>query len=142
MRGRPWIRIALVCLGVILMGIPVYRLTSSHVYREPVSQVNPTIAKILTITLTFAHPPESFEVSYLGKQVFTGNGPQTEFTESWTVALPPAGADLLLKVKWPDKTPQTAVEMKVEENGDALKDQTFWGTATLTEIETVMPHQP
>jgi len=139
MRGNPWIRIILVALGVILMGLPVWRLTHVVAPPAPTSQQETSAAKTLTVTVTFAHAPESFVLTNLGQSILSGAGPTTEFTVPWSVSLPKEGADLLLKVKWPANAPHTAVEIKVESSGNSLADQTFWGTGTLTELLTVIP---
>ena len=144
MRGRPWIRIILVGIGLVLMGIPVYRLTVGlPVTAPPVSTVPAGKTQTLSVVVDFAHAPDSVDISYLGNPLLTGKGPALEFTQPWTVALPKEGEDLLLQVKWPAATNRTAVEVKVlDGDNNVLADQTFWGTGSLTETVTVLPHQP
>jgi hypothetical protein len=142
MRGNPWIRIILVAFGVVLMGLPVWRLTHAVAPPEPTVRQEASAAKTLTVTVTFAHAPESFDLTNLGKSILSGAGPTAEFTSPWQISLPKEGTDLLLKVKWPANAPRTAVEIRVESSGDVLADQTFWGTGTLTELLTVLPVKP
>lgn len=145
MRGNPKIRIMLVCLGVILMGFPVFMLThqsaSAAVATPPVVA---TATKSVAITVTFAHAPETFTVKYLGQAVLVGQGPGTAFQGTCRLSLPREGADLLVEVKWPGQTPQTAVEIQVATKDDAtlLTKQTWWGAGALTELVTVPPPQP
>jgi hypothetical protein len=144
MRGRPWIRIALVALGIVVFAWPVWRLTRPVVRSEPVaapSAVAPAAARNLVLDLTFAHAPVSFRVSYLGRTILSGGG-KNEFSGSWTTALDPAGDDLLIEATWPPGTPKTAVEMKVSEDVDQLADKTFWADGPLTDILTVPPRAP
>ncbi len=142
MRGRPWIRIILVGIGLVLMGIPVYRLTVALPdTAAPISTVPAGQTQTLSIVVDFAHAPDSVNVTYLGHPLLTGKGPAVEFTQPWTVALPKEGEDLLLQVKWPAATNRTAVEVKVLDGNDVLADQTFWGAGSLTETVTVLPHQ-
>jgi hypothetical protein len=142
MRGRPLLRIILVCLGVALMGIPVFKLTTAAVPTEATPTPVTSTTQTLSLALTFAHPPESFAVTYLGNPILAGKGPATAFTGPWPIALSKDGADLLLQAKWPTGTPQTAVEIKISGAGDVPIERTFWGTGRLTEIVTVLPDKP
>ncbi len=144
MRGNPWLRIVLVGIGIVLMGLPVYRLTvAMPVAAAPESTQPVSETKTFSVVVDLAHAPDSLAVSFVDQPILTGSGPTTEFTAPWTVALPKEGGDLLLHVKWPAGTPRTAAEVKVlDENNLVLADQTFWGTGSLTETVTVLPHQP
>ena len=132
----------LVAFGVILMGLPVWRLTHADTSPERTIQQATSASKTLRVTVVFAQAPKSFDLMNLGKSIVSGEGPTTEFTAAWPVSLPKEGTDLLLKVNWPTDTPRTAVEIKVESSSDVLADQTFWGTGTLTELVTVLPTKP
>ena len=142
MRGNPWLRIVLVGIGILLMGLPVYRLTlAMPVAAAPVSTQPASVTRTLSIVVDFAHVPETLAVSYLGAPLSPGGGPATEYTLPWTVALPKEGGDLLLHVKWPAGIPRTAVEIKVLDGDNVLTDQTFWGAGSVTETVTVPPPQ-
>jgi len=138
MRGNPWTRIILVGIGVILMGFPVWQLTHAVAPAEPNAQPEISITETLAVSVTFAHAPESFELSNMGKQILTGAG-SAEFHGSWPISLPKKGVDLLFKAKWPMNTPRTAVEVKIETSDHVLVDQTFWAVGTMTELITVLP---
>lgn len=142
MRGNPRIRIALVALGMVLMGLPVWRLTHAEAPAEPGKPAETIQEEALELTVTFAHAPASFEVTQAGKPILSGIGPATTFHGAWQVSLPKEGADLLLKVTWPSSTPRTAVEVQVTKSGNTVADRTFWSEGSLTEILTVLPPQP
>jgi hypothetical protein len=138
MRGNPLLRIALVCLGVLLMGYPVLRLTQARTAVQA-APAPAAASRNLEISVSFAHAPESFALTCLGRPVLSGRGPATAFSGTWTSAVPKEGLDLLLQVEWPRDTLPTAVRVRVEAGGATLADKTWWGRGRLTELVTVSP---
>jgi hypothetical protein len=140
MRGNPLIRVFLVLLGIVGMGIPVWCLTQTSAVSAQESAPVLGARQGLLIDLYFAHPPEMFVVSSLGQPIGSGTKGAQSVHLDWNTDLPKEGQDLLLKVKWPDGTPRTAVEVKVANSeGRVLVDKTLWGERPITEIITVLP---
>lgn len=141
MEGRPWLRILLVLIGFSLLGIPVWSLTRGKPEIK-VAEKAPATAGAFRVSLTFAEAPADFTVSYLGKPLFSGHGPEREFSGDWQVGIPKEGADLLLTANWTDGAPQTAVRVVVTQGNDTFADQTVWGQGNIVDTVTVPGKAP
>ena len=142
MEGRPWLRILLIVLGFVLVGWPVWSVTRYTSVPSPVKPASDASAKPVRVQVTFASPPASFELDYLGNPLLSGQAPDREFCGDWKVAIPKEGVELLVAAKWPPGTPTTAVRLTLTRNGNPLAEQTFWADGSLTETMTVREAQP
>ncbi len=142
MEGRPWLRILLIVLGFSLVGWPVWGVTRYASVAPPTKPAAITPAKPLRVQVTFASPPASFELDYLGKPLLSGQAPDREFSGNWKVAIPKEGVELFVAAKWPPGTPTTAVRLTLTRDGNPLAEQTFWAEGSLAETMTVREAQP
>jgi len=142
MEGRPWLRILLIVLGFSLVGWPVWSVTRYASVPSPVKPASDAPAEPLRVQVTFASPPASFELDYLGKPLLSGHAPDREFSGDWKAAIPKEGVELFVAAKWPPGTPTTAVRVTLTRDGNPLAEQTFWAEDSLAETMTVREAQP
>lgn len=142
MEGRPWLRILLIVVGFSLVGWPVWGVTHHASAPAPAKPSSEAPAEPLRVRVTFASPPASFELDYLGKPLLSGRAPDREFSGEWKVAIPKEGVELFMGAKWPPGTPATAVRLTLTRGGNPLAEQTFWADGSLAETMTVREAQP
>ena len=142
MEGRPWLRVLLIVVGFTLVGWPVWSITRHASVPSPAKPASEAPAEPLRVQVTFATPPASFELDYLGKPLLSGHAPDREFSVDWKVAIPKEGVELFVGAEWPQGTPATAVRLTLTRNGNPLAEQTFWADGSLAETMTVQEAQP
>jgi len=142
MEGRPWLRVLLIVVGFTLVGWPVWSITRHASVPSPAKPASEAPAEPLRVQVTFATPPASFELDYLGKPLLSGHAPDREFSVDWKVAIPKEGVELFVGAEWPPGTPATAVRLTLTRNGNPLAEQTFWADGSLAETMTVQEAQP
>ena len=142
MEGRPWLRILLVVAGFSLAGWPVWGVTRHVSLAPPARPAAAVSAQPLRVRVTFASPPDSFDLDYLGAPLLAGHAPEREFSADWKVAIPKEGVELFLGAAWPPGTTATAVRVTVTREGNPLAEQTFWADDRLAETLTVREARP
>ena len=142
MEGRPLLRILLIVLGFSLVGWPIWSVTHGASVPSPAKPASAARAEPLRVQVTFASPPASFELDYLGKTLLSGHAPDREFSGDWKVAIPKEGVELFVAAKLPPGTPATAVRLSLTRDGTPLAEQTFWADGSLAETMTVREAQP
>lgn len=145
MRGHPLLQLILVACLFAAAGFPVWRLTRAAAVpalTSPTASSTPAAETPLDVHVTFAPAPEDFRLSYLGKAVLEGRGPQTDFQGTWRAALPPEGADLALEARFPAAaTGPAAVRVQCRFPDGHSTERTVWADAgqPLVELVTVTP---
>jgi hypothetical protein len=137
MRGSPLRRACLIILALVLVGLPVWRITSVQPETQPTATkklpLSPTPLRLL---VTFAHPPQSWTLRHLGKVIAENQtSPHLEITS--LLEFPAEGIDLQLKVAWPKSTPETAVKIEVIQPDGTSLQGTLWGLGTLDDVITL-----
>ena len=142
MEGRPWLRILLVLIGFSLLGFPVWSTTRPGDVAIPTKEKVAATERPLHVEVSFAEPPASFVLEYLGSILCKGAAPQRDFSCDWKVAVPKEGVDLFVSARWPEGSPKTAVRVQVFRYENLLSDETFWTEGSLAETVTVSERQP
>ena len=150
MRGYPLLQLLLVVCLFAAAGFPVWRLTRPAVIASaptlpPAASATPAGETLLDVRVTFSPAPAEFRLSYLGRIVLEGHGPQAEFGGTVRAALPPEGADLALEARFaaaPESPPvPAAVRVRCQFPDGHTTEKTLWGNADrpLVELVTVTP---
>ncbi len=138
MRGSPIFRLLLVLAGLLLAGIPVWQLT----HRREEAPVPPPVVPApdastghwVEVEMT-ASAPGRLVLSSLGRPLLdSGNSVPTLGGRIFVSGKSPD--DLVVSAKWENSADNHAVRVVVKENGETLKDVTFWGTDS---VEDVLP---
>ena len=154
MRGYPLLQLLLVGCLFAAAGFPVWKVThpapaAAAVVPGPVADASPTPAgeRVQEAGVIFSSAPADFRLSYLGKTVLEGRGPQVDFSTGANVDIPEDGADFALEVHWPTpdagSTPaakHVAVGVMFRLN-ERRYERTVWsdGSTPLVELITVPP---
>ena len=156
MRGYPLLQLLLVGCLFAAAGFPVWKVTHPAPAAQafaadaaPAPAASPDAAgdRVQKVLVGFSSAPADFRVSYLGKTVLEGRGPQVDFVADASVDIPKDGADFALEVHWPapavDAAPaagHAAVHVAFKLSGRTV-EQTLWSDAKspLVELVTVTP---
>ena len=157
MRGYPLLQLLLVGCLFAAVGFPVWKVThpapaSASATLEAVNPLVPSATppvgnSVQKVSVTFSTAPADLRLSYLGKTVLEGHGPQLDFAADASVDLPKEGADFALEVHWPapvaDAAPAAghAAVRVVFTLGQRTVEQTLWSDAKspMVELVTVTP---
>ncbi len=136
MRGSPLILTALLALGLLLAGLPVWSLTRPHEHERPVA---PPVAKStatrpleLEITTT---SPATIELRHSGQLVWSSPAPADTFIT--TLPAEKDATDFIATIRWLDASKQNAARFQFSYDGDTLADRTLWGEQTTEDVLTV-----
>ncbi len=137
MRGFPPIQIFLLCLAFIVLAVPLSHLTgtTSHAKVTPPKVAASTSVKML-LRLRYAHPPATLSLKIAGEEKIAAIG--TSPIEIKTALLSVKnGQDVFLSATWPEGTPDTALELELEPDGLASRNETRWSSGgSLDEVIT------
>jgi hypothetical protein len=152
MRGFPLLNLlaALLICGAVILPL-VYRATeASRVPRTLLESDQPATAPSATpvinthVSLRFVHVPEKIVLNCNDQPLLTKESPGALSVED-TIELPVAEgrAELQALITWPDGTPYTVVELKLEPDGLAGRNANVWSTGTTAdEIVTFSWREP
>jgi hypothetical protein len=137
MKGHPLLRLLVILALFAFALLPLWRLTrvqAGAVQIQPKEQATGTNVRL---QLTFAHGPKTFRVEHLGRTLWEGAGGGLTQEKTVTLRLPKEGVDLVLKVEWPEKTPESAVRLAWTVGDAEKKAVTLWGKEKLGEVVTL-----
>lgn len=139
MRGFPPLHLLLLTLIFVIIGVPLYRLTSHA--PAPSAPSSPPEAETSQIKaylrLKYAHKPTSVRAMLGEKDLLKGMDLSTMESEpEVAITIPHRGAELMLRAEWPAGTPNTALTLEIEPEGLDTKSETRWtaGTPELNEV--------
>ena len=154
MRGYPLLQLLLIGCLFAAAGFPVWKVTHpAAVPQAPAASDAPAALpeaagdRVQKVLVSFSTAPADFRLSYLGKTVLEGRGPQVDFVADASVNIPKDGADFALEVHWPapvaDAGPlagHAAVRVAFT-LGQRTVEQTLWSDAEapMVELVTVTP---
>ena len=148
MRGYPLLQLFLVIGLFAAAGFPVWRVTRPPAVPAAVATPTPPAATAetpLDVHVTFAPAPADFRLSYLGKVVLEGRGPQAEFQGTVRATVPPEGVDLALEAHFPATAPgaagPAAARVRCQFPDGHATEKTLWsnGGEPLVDLVTVTP---
>jgi hypothetical protein len=141
MRGSPLFRASLVLFALLLLMLPLHRLTSGrrNVATVMASPIAPSAIVHLTITSTSV--PFRFEISHLGKTIWKGESNESSSSRNLTMHFPPEGIDLGVRASWPNAG-DTALRIEVARGGDAPIVKTLWGIGHVDDVVTFSSYPP
>jgi hypothetical protein len=139
MHGSPLLRTIAVTLLLLLMGIPMWRMT----HEQAAASVVPTVAapaqtqSIVHLAVAFAAKPSRFTISYLGQPIWDSSN-VSDLTAQKDVAMiyPKEGVDLEYSVTWPPGTQICAARLSVAANDAEPVEKTLWGSGQIDDVLT------
>ena len=135
MRGSPLLR-ALCAFGfILLLGLPLWRLTHAPAVSAPVA-VKAEAAREVRLRLTFTTLPATLRVRHLGKEIWTATPTETELAKTLALPFPKEGVDLEFEVKFPDAAPLAALRVRLTDPAGGEHERTCWGQGEIDEVLT------
>lgn len=138
MRGSPLLR-ALLAFGVILLlGLPLARMTRPAAVSAP-APAAPTAeaAREMAIEFTFTTLPTEVAISHLGATVWSAaEVKEAGLTASITIPFPKEGVDLGVRARFPESAPLAAMRVRLTDPDGGEHERTCWGKGEIDEVLT------
>ena len=137
MRGTPLIESLAAFLALLLVALPIRGLTlrSRPAPKPVVSAAQPRPVRLAVVSTA---EPFQFEVSCLGKKIWSGTGHRLPAYTDVQLSVPKEGVDLELAAQFPDSTLH-AVRLTLALDDGTQVERSAWGNARLDEVLTFQP---
>jgi len=140
MHGSPLLRTGAIILLLLAAGIPMWRMThesaAASVNVAPASDASaPDRQTVVHLAVAFAQKPLRFEISHLGKAVWSMDmvtGLTAE--KDVSMAYPKEGVDLEFKVVWPPGTALAAARLSVAADDAEPVAKSLWGAGQVDDV--------
>jgi hypothetical protein len=134
MRGSPLAQAVLVVAALLLLLIPLHRLTQREQKPAPQPAVTrPT--KQVHLALRTTAVPCRFQITFLGKTLWAEDASTPELAKDFDIDFPKEGIDLVVDATWESKA-LAAMEITLSlPDGTALR-KTLWGQGTANDVLT------
>lgn len=134
--GSPLLRAAFAFLLLLLLSLPLWRLTHPAEAR-PIAQapVKAGENKAIHLQLSFTQTPTAVRVLSLGKEIWNEKSPAGEMTHDLTLAYPKEGIDLDFQIDWPGDA-LSAARIRLQNPDGKELDKTIWGKGQTDEVVT------
>jgi hypothetical protein len=136
MRGSPLLR-ALLAFGLILLlGVPLARMTRPPAVSAPVVATKAEPPREVGLALTFTMLPKSVRVRHLGTEVWSVQPTEAEVEQTLTVPFPKEGVDLEFTAEFADDAPLAAMRVRLTDPEGNEHERTCWAKGTIEEVLT------
>jgi hypothetical protein len=140
MRGSPLLR-ALLAFGLILLlGVPLARMTRPPAVSAPAAVASPEApekkARECQIALTFTTLPTQVRVRHLGQEVWRATPAEPEIEHTVALPFPKEGVDLQFEAKFPEAAPLAAMRVRFTDPEGNEHERTCWGRGEIDEVLT------
>ena len=134
MRGSPLAQTVLVVAVLLLLLIPLHRLTQRE-QRPPEQPVVSVAPKQLHLAIRTTAVPVRFEITFLGKPLWAEEALTPEVAKEFDLDFPKEGIDLVVDATWETKA-LAAMEITLSlPDGTAIR-KTLWGEGTASDVLT------
>ncbi len=138
MKGNPLLRLALVALGIGLLGVPVWSVTRGR-EAPPVMIASPADEEVGDLDLVIeSSAPCRVEITLANAQFFSED--VNSAAVKTTVQIPKAGADLVVRATASQSGQRFAVRVRAGHDGSDVADTSFWGDGALAGVLVVPPN--
>jgi hypothetical protein len=134
MRGSPLAQAVLVVAVLLLLLIPLHRLTQREQTppERPVASVAP---KQIHLAIRTTAVPVRFEITFLGKTLWAEEATTPEMGKDFDLDFPKEGIDLVVDATWETKA-LAAMEITLSLPDGTAIHKTLWGEGTANEVLT------
>ena len=134
MRGSPLAQAVLVVAALLLLLIPLHRLTQREQRPAPQPAVTrPT--KQVHLALRTTAVPCRFQITFLGKTLWTEDAATPELSKDFDIDFPKEGIDLVVDATWESKA-LAAMEITLSLPDGTAIHKTLWGQGTASDVVT------
>jgi hypothetical protein len=134
MRGSPLAQAVLVVAALLLLLIPLHRLTQREQRPPPLPAVS-TPTKQVHLALRTTAVPCRFQITFLGKTLWAEDASTPELAKDFDIDFPKEGIDLVVDVTWESKA-LAAIEIILSLPDGTAIHKTLWGQGTANDVLT------
>jgi hypothetical protein len=134
MRGSPLAQGVLVVAGLLLLLIPLHRLTQREQRPPPQPTVSSPVKQVHLAIRTTAVPCR-FQIAFLGKTLWSQDASTPELAKDFDMDFPKEGIDLVVDATWESKA-LAAMEITLSLPDGTAIHKTLWGQGTANEVLT------
>jgi hypothetical protein len=134
MRGSPLSQALLVVAVLLLLLIPLHRLTQRE-QRPPEQPVILSAAKQVHLAMRTTAVPCRFKITFLGKTLWAEEATTPELGKDFDIEFPKEGIDLVVDAAW-DTQALAAIEITLSLPDGTAMHKTLWGQGTASEVVT------
>jgi hypothetical protein len=133
MRGSPLVQAVVVVAVLLLLLIPLHRLTQRE--QRPLPPVASTPTKQVHLAVRTTAVPCRFQITFLGKTLWAEDASTSELGKDFDIDFPKEGIDLVVDATWESKG-LSAMEITLSlPDGSAMR-KTLWGQGTANDVLT------
>jgi hypothetical protein len=133
MRGSPLAQTVLVVIALLLLLIPLQRLTQRE--QRPLPSVASTPPKQVHLAVRTTAVPCRFQITFLGKTLWAEDASTPELAKDFDIDFPKQGIDLVVDATWESKA-LAAMEIILSLPDGTAIHKTLWGQGTANDVLT------
>ena len=134
MRGSPLAQAVLVLAALLLLLIPLHRLTQRE--QRPPEQPEVSLpAKQVHLAVRTTSVPFRFQITFLGKTLWAEDASTSEQAKDFDIDFPKEGIDLVVDATWESKA-LAAMEITLSLPDGTAIHKTLWGQGTASDVLT------
>jgi hypothetical protein len=134
MRGSPLVQAVLVVAALLLLLIPLHRLTHRE-QRPPELSVVSAAPKQVHLAVRTTAIPCRFQIAFLGKILWAEAAETPELGKDFNIDFPKEGIDLVVDATWETKA-LAAIEVTLSLPDGSAIHKTLWGQGTASDVLT------
>jgi hypothetical protein len=134
MRGSPLVQAVVVVAVLLLLLLPLHRLTQREVRLPEQPVASPTPKQVQLAVRTTAIPCR-FQITFLGKTLWTEEASTPELRKDFPIDFPKEGIDLVVDATWETEA-LAAIEITLSLPDGATMHRTLWGRGTASDVIT------
>jgi hypothetical protein len=134
MRGSPLAQAVLVVAVLLLLLIPLHRLTQRE-QRSPERPVISSPEKRVHLAMRTTAVPCRFKITFLGKTLWAEETTTPELAKDFDIDFPEEGIDLVVDAAWETQA-LAAIEITLSLPDGTAMHQTLWGQGTASDVVT------
>jgi hypothetical protein len=134
MRGSPLAQAVLVVAVLLLLLVPLHRLTQRE-QRPPEPPVVSSAPKQVHLAVRTTAVPCRFQIAFLGKTLWAEDASAPELAKDFDIDFPKEGIDLVVDAAWETKA-LAAIEITLSLPDGTAIHKTLWGQGTANEVLT------
>ena len=134
MRGSPLTQALLVVAALLLLLIPLHRLTQRE-QRPPEQPKVSSPTKQVHLAVRTTAVPCRFQITFLGKTLWAEDASTSEQAKDFDIDFPKEGIDLVVDATWESKA-LAAMEITLSLPDGTAIHKTLWGQGTASDVLT------
>lgn len=134
MRGSPLAQAVLVVAVLLLLLIPLHRLTKRE-QRSPERPVVSSPEKQVHLAMRTTEVPCRFKITFLGKTLWAEEATTPELAKDFDIDFPKEGIDLVVDAAWETQA-LAAIEITLSLPDGTAIHKTLWGQGTASDVVT------